>query len=83
LLDAALAEAPHAVLLHTVLRNLLLKEAQDWDAAELALRRILELDPHHEEARRNLDLLCRRQGRSDAIALLDQRLQALVAPARS
>jgi hypothetical protein len=39
----------------------LLQEARDWEAAEQALRDVLELAPNHAEARRNLDILLARR----------------------
>jgi glycosyltransferase involved in cell wall biosynthesis/Flp pilus assembly protein TadD len=45
----------------------LLQEGQDWKAAEAALRAVLDLDPGNAEARHNLALLLRQQGRPEDV----------------
>jgi tetratricopeptide (TPR) repeat protein len=60
LLEAAIAEAPREVWPRTILSHVYLQEGEDWAAAERALRDILQLDPQHAEARRNLEVLRRR-----------------------
>jgi Flp pilus assembly protein TadD len=45
-----------------VLSDALLQEGKDWDDAERALRKVLELDPSNIEARNNLTILLRQQG---------------------
>jgi glycosyltransferase involved in cell wall biosynthesis len=54
---------PTAVGPAILLSQVLLKEGRDWQAAEAALRRVLELDPNHGETRHNLAVLLRRLGR--------------------
>jgi cytochrome c-type biogenesis protein CcmH/NrfG len=49
-----------------ILSHVLLQEGRDWAAAEGALRQVLALDPSHAEARQNLALLLRQQGRQAA-----------------
>jgi hypothetical protein len=48
-----------------VLTHALLQEGADWEGAELALRRVLELDPDNAEARGNLDVLERQMAKVD------------------
>jgi tetratricopeptide (TPR) repeat protein len=55
-LEAAIAQMPRAVLLHSHLSQVLLMQ-QDWPAAEQALRTVLALDPEHAEARYNLTVM--------------------------
>jgi hypothetical protein len=43
--NALLEEHPNEVALWVGLSHALLQEGTDWDCAELALRRVLELDP--------------------------------------
>jgi GT2 family glycosyltransferase/tetratricopeptide (TPR) repeat protein len=57
LVEDALASHPDDVALWVVLSHALLQEGVDWDRAELALRRILALDPDNGEARSNLAIL--------------------------
>lgn len=66
LLEAAIAQAPQALWPRVIRSHVLLQQGQDWAAAEQALRDVLALDPHHAEARRNLDVLLTRQGRGAA-----------------
>jgi Flp pilus assembly protein TadD len=56
-LEQALQQAPHEPYLWRLLSHALLQEGQDWDNAEKALCRVLELDPSCEEARNNLAVL--------------------------
>jgi Flp pilus assembly protein TadD len=44
-----------------------LQEGKDWDAAEQALHAVLALDPGNKEARNNLTVLCRQQGKEVAL----------------
>jgi tetratricopeptide (TPR) repeat protein/glycosyltransferase involved in cell wall biosynthesis len=62
LLEETVPRQPGAAWPWVVLSHVLLQEGQDRQAAEQVLRRILELDPHHAEARRNLAVLLRQQG---------------------
>jgi tetratricopeptide (TPR) repeat protein len=57
ILDTAIAQAPQALFPRVILSHVLLQEAADWDAAERALRDVLELDPGNAEAQANLDVL--------------------------
>jgi GT2 family glycosyltransferase/tetratricopeptide (TPR) repeat protein len=68
-LEQALAEQPEEIRLWLALSQALLQEGRDWPAAERVLRRVLELDPGHAEARHNLALLLRQQGRAGDAAL--------------
>jgi Flp pilus assembly protein TadD len=62
-LEEALQEAPEDVWLWVILSHALLQEGSDWDGAEAALRKELELDPENTEAKNNLAVLLRqRQG---------------------
>jgi Flp pilus assembly protein TadD len=49
-----------------LLSQVLLQEGRDWNAAERALRHVLELEPNHAETRNNLRILLRRLGRESA-----------------
>jgi tetratricopeptide (TPR) repeat protein len=69
LLEAAAARDPRALWPRVVLSHALL-QAEEWSAAEKALRAVLELDPGHAEARRNLMILLRQLGRKEAAAAL-------------
>jgi tetratricopeptide (TPR) repeat protein len=60
----AIAGSPGAVWPRVILTHVLLQEGRDWAGAERALRDVLALDPGHAEARQNLDLLVRQQGRA-------------------
>src|SRR5262249_8024718 len=62
-LEEAIARAPGAVAPHELLSYVLLREGNDWSGAEQALRKVLELDPGNAEARSNLGVLLRQQGR--------------------
>ena len=59
LLTEAVARWPESPGPRLVLSHVLLQEGRDLDAAERALRDVLELVPDHREARHNLDLLLR------------------------
>jgi tetratricopeptide (TPR) repeat protein len=58
-LDVALVRHPDDVDLWTVRSHVLLQEGKDRSGAHATLRRILELDPNHAQARHNLALLNR------------------------
>ncbi len=62
-LAAAAAARPRAVRPRLLLSRAWLQEGRDPEAAERALRDVLELDPGQPEARHNLDVLLREQGR--------------------
>ncbi len=62
-LAEAIHRAPRAVGPRVLLTHALLREGRDWPAAEKALRDLLVLDPSNREARHNLKLLLRKQGR--------------------
>jgi GT2 family glycosyltransferase/predicted Zn-dependent protease len=64
LLEETIARAPEAVWPRLVLTHVLLQEGGDGAAAERALRDVLALDPSNAEARHNLEVLLRRQGRA-------------------
>jgi hypothetical protein len=57
------ALAPQAVGAWVILTHVLLAESRDWPAAERSLRKVLELEPRHAEAKHNLSVLLRQQGR--------------------
>ncbi len=57
LLRETIAQFPQALWPRVILTHVLLQEGRDWEAAEHALRDVLELAPNHAEACRNLDLL--------------------------
>jgi GT2 family glycosyltransferase/tetratricopeptide (TPR) repeat protein len=65
LVEDALASHPDDMALWVVLSHALLQEGVDWDWAELALRRVLELDPDNGEARSNLAVLERQMAKAD------------------
>jgi GT2 family glycosyltransferase/tetratricopeptide (TPR) repeat protein len=62
-LERVIAADPTALGPVVQLSQVLLAEGRDWQAAEAALRRVLELNPNHAETRHNLTLLLRRLGR--------------------
>jgi tetratricopeptide (TPR) repeat protein len=64
LLRETIAQFPQVLWPRVILSHVLLQEGRDWEAAEQALRDVLELAPNHAEARRNLDLLRQRQERN-------------------
>ncbi len=66
LLEETIARAPEALGPRVVLSHVLLQAGQSWAAAEQALRAILERDPHHAEAQRNLALLLQQRGAGEA-----------------
>ena len=47
MLEAAVESSPQEVVLWIVLSHALLQEGKNWDAAETALRKVLELDPEN------------------------------------
>jgi tetratricopeptide (TPR) repeat protein len=63
LLGEAVRRFPQEVEPRLLLSYVLLQEGADWGAAEAALRAVLALDPAHAEARHNLQVLLRQQGR--------------------
>jgi GT2 family glycosyltransferase/tetratricopeptide (TPR) repeat protein len=63
-LEGAVARWPQAVWPRIILTHVLLQEGRDWAAAERALRGVLELDPGNAQARQNLEVLLRQQGRA-------------------
>ena len=63
LLEKAIAQAPRAVWPRVILTHVLLQEGKDLAAAEKALWDVLALDPDHPEARQNLAVLLKAQGR--------------------
>jgi GT2 family glycosyltransferase/tetratricopeptide (TPR) repeat protein len=66
LLHDIITAYPQAVWPRVILSHCLLQEGRDWAAAEQALRDVLALDPHNAEAKSNLAVLLRQQGREDA-----------------
>lgn len=64
LLETAVARAPQNIWLRVFLSHTLLQEGKDWAAAEQALRDILALDPDNAEAKHNLAVLLKQQGRA-------------------
>jgi len=60
ILDEAIACSPNEVILWIVLSHALLQEGKDWLGAEIALQKILELDPDNAEAKMNLSKLLRK-----------------------
>jgi GT2 family glycosyltransferase/tetratricopeptide (TPR) repeat protein len=60
-LEEAIRETPNDVWLLVILSHALLQEGSDWDAAEAALRKVLEIDPKNIEARNNLAILLRQR----------------------
>ena len=65
ILEAAITRAPREVHARVILTHVLLQEGRDDCAAEQALRGVLERDPQHTEAWRNLALLLNHQGRRE------------------
>ncbi len=63
-LDEAIARAPQELPLRVLLSHAYLQEGRDWDAAEKALREVLRLEPHFDEAWRNLVRLLRLRRRT-------------------
>jgi glycosyltransferase involved in cell wall biosynthesis/Flp pilus assembly protein TadD len=60
-LEEAARLAPGSVWPLVILSHVLLQEGKDQDAAERVLRRILELEPRHEQAASNLAVLLRQR----------------------
>jgi len=58
--------SPILPILWVTLSELLLQEGRDLDAAEKALRKLLELDPAHAEARKQLAAVTQQRGREAA-----------------
>ena len=63
IVEELLTQHPKAIHLHQFLSHVLLQEGHDWAAAERVLRNILELDPNHAEAKKNLSVLLEQQRR--------------------
>jgi tetratricopeptide (TPR) repeat protein/2-polyprenyl-3-methyl-5-hydroxy-6-metoxy-1,4-benzoquinol methylase len=64
ILSESIASHPRNLELHLMLSRVLLREGRDWTGAEKSLRKILELDPYHTEARNNWTVLLLQQGRT-------------------
>jgi glycosyltransferase involved in cell wall biosynthesis/predicted Zn-dependent protease len=62
-LEAAVDRFPESLPLRVMLTHALLKGGSDPVAAEESLREVLARDPHHAQARQNLEVLLRNQGR--------------------
>lgn len=60
LLEETIARSPQLLRPRVLLTHVLLVEGRDWNAAEKALREVLQLAPDHAEAKRNLDILLRK-----------------------
>ena len=60
LLEGAKQQFPQSLLPRVVLSHALLQEGQD--AAEVALREVLTIDPNHLPTRHNLRVLLHQQG---------------------
>jgi GT2 family glycosyltransferase/thioredoxin-like negative regulator of GroEL len=60
-LEELIAREPEALAPREILSHVLLQEGRDWDAAEAALRHVLQLAPNHRAARRNLATLLRQR----------------------
>jgi Flp pilus assembly protein TadD len=63
MLETIIARVPKAICPRVFLTHVLLQEGRDWPAAEKALRDVLALEPDHAEARSNLEVLLRQQGK--------------------
>lgn len=69
LLEHIVTKYPNALYPRVMLSHVLLQEGIDWDHAERALRDVLALEPHHEEARKNLaTLIAQRKRPGPAVA---------------
>jgi glycosyltransferase involved in cell wall biosynthesis/Tfp pilus assembly protein PilF len=66
LLEEVIATVPKAIGPRVLLTHAFLQEGRDWIGAEVALRNVLELAPEHREARHNLEIFLRQQGREVA-----------------
>ncbi len=66
ILEQATQRAPNEPYVWRLLSDALLQEGKDWDRAEMALRRVLELDPNCHEVRNNLAVLLRQRTGSQA-----------------
>ena len=64
ILEETIAGAPQAVWPRVVLSEVLLQQGADLPAAEHALRSVLQLDPNHPEATRNLAVLLQHRGQA-------------------
>jgi tetratricopeptide (TPR) repeat protein len=71
-LEEAVTRWPQEARPHVFLSHALLQEGKDWAAAERALRTLLSLDAQNGEAKRNLVLLLRQQGRTVEAACLSE-----------
>jgi tetratricopeptide (TPR) repeat protein len=65
LLAEAAGQFPQEIEPRLLLSYVLLQEGRDWEAAEGALRAVLALDPSHAEARHNLEVVLRQQGKAN------------------
>jgi tetratricopeptide (TPR) repeat protein len=63
ILQQTIADHPQALWPRVILSHVLLQEGKDWTSAEKSLRDILDLDPGHREAQRNLAVLLQKQGK--------------------
>jgi len=57
LLEETIGRHPRELWPRVLLSHVYLQEGADWQAAESALRAVLELQPDHAEARQNLTVL--------------------------
>ncbi len=57
LVNDLIERVPQAIGPRILCTHVLLQEAKDWPTAEQALREVLRIDPNHQEARRNLQIL--------------------------
>jgi tetratricopeptide (TPR) repeat protein len=62
LLEGTKQRYPTALWPRVIMSHALLQENQDLQAAEAALREILTMDPHHMQARHNLEILLSKKG---------------------
>jgi GT2 family glycosyltransferase len=74
LLRETIAQFPQALWPRVILSHVLLQEGRDWEAAEQALRDVLELAPNHTEARRNLDILLQQRNERNGKPLANGQL---------
>jgi glycosyltransferase involved in cell wall biosynthesis/SAM-dependent methyltransferase len=80
-LESLLVQAPSALAPKIILSYVLLQEGKDAPAAERVLRDILALDPTNAEARHNLQVLLRQQGRQPDPQANGEVLPDVVVPA--
>jgi len=65
ILRQRIAASPGELGPRVLLSHALLQQGGDWPAAEAALRDVLALEPDHAQARHNLAVLLRQQGRAE------------------